>query len=122
MKYSEMSPEQRKAIIDDPENYPLLVSFLGKTGLLMPPEVDFLIRSGVDFEVDDHQVAEILGISVIELRLFRGRAPSSIQEVGEVVVPPPQRRRLHLLLLRLAVAMLGGMAALLRAIRGLLRL
>ena len=59
MRYSQMSREQRQQWLGDPQSYPLRVSFLGKEGLLSYGEVAFLREHGVDFEVDDAQIAEI---------------------------------------------------------------
>jgi hypothetical protein len=61
MLYSEMTAEQRSQLLDDPDNYPLRGSFLEKTGLLTPEVVRLLIDRGTDFEVDDRQVASVLG-------------------------------------------------------------
>lgn len=59
MRYSQLSLELR-LLLEDPENYPLLVTFLGKRGLLTFEEIAFLRRNGVDFDIDDHQVATLL--------------------------------------------------------------
>lgn len=59
MRYSQMSQEQRQQWLDDPQSYPLRISFLGKEALLSRPEVSFLREQGVDFELDDAQIAEI---------------------------------------------------------------
>ncbi len=61
MLYSQMSPEQRKILMDDPESYPLRIAFLGKVGILTQEEVAFLRENGVDFDVGDGQAAEALG-------------------------------------------------------------
>ncbi|MCL4464880.1 MAG: hypothetical protein M1401_01245 [Chloroflexi bacterium] len=61
MLYSQMSPAQRQALFDQPENYPFRVSFLGKVGILSQAELDLLRQNGVDFDVDDSQAAEVLG-------------------------------------------------------------
>ena len=61
MLYSQMSPEQRQALLDNPENYPLHVRFLGKVGIVDYEQVKFLRVNGVDFDVDDRQAAEVLG-------------------------------------------------------------
>ncbi|MGI5861031.1 MAG: hypothetical protein ACOX6T_03130 [Myxococcales bacterium] len=50
MRHSEMNAEQR-ALLDDPESYPMRVRFLGKTGTLSFTEVQFLRENGVDFEL-----------------------------------------------------------------------
>jgi hypothetical protein len=60
MLYSQLSPEQQRRILDDPAHYPLHVSFLGKAALLSFQEVAFLRRQGIDFEVHDEQVEELL--------------------------------------------------------------
>lgn len=54
-----MSPRQRQEILGEKENFPLRATFLGKTGLLSFDEVDFLRQNGVDFDLDDRQLAEI---------------------------------------------------------------
>lgn len=71
MRYSQMSDEQRQQLLDEPANYPLKVSFLGKRGLLMPGEVELLRRHEVDFDLDDDQISEITA-DLIE----RGEVPA----------------------------------------------
>jgi hypothetical protein len=61
MRYSQMSPEERREVLDVPANYPLRVTFLGKVGLLTFDQVAFLRRHGVDFAVDESQVERLLG-------------------------------------------------------------
>lgn len=68
-----MSPEQRQQILDEPDNYPLRVTFLGKTGLLTFEEAAFLRENAIDFEVDSSQIEEILAM---------------LTEQGEVPAPP----------------------------------
>ena len=60
MRFSELSPEERGVLLQEADNFPLRVTFLGKIGLLTREELDLLQAHGVDFDVDDHQVAEIL--------------------------------------------------------------
>ncbi len=66
MKYSEMNPAQRKLLLEDEESYPLRVSFLGKVGILTLEQVTFLREHQVDFDVDDHQAAAVLGERAVE--------------------------------------------------------
>lgn|GEM_PF-5770993 len=73
MRYSQMSEEQRHQLLDDAEHYPLRVSFLSKQALLSQGEVAFLRRNGVDFDVDDAQIAEI---------------QAELAEEGEAPAPP----------------------------------
>ncbi len=61
MKYSEMSPVQRKLLLEDEESYPLQVTFLGKVGILTMDQVTFLTEHQIDFDVDDRQAAAVLG-------------------------------------------------------------
>ncbi len=61
MKHSEMSPVQRKLLLEDEESYPLRVTFLGKVGLLTMEQVTFLREHQIDFDVDDRQAAAVLG-------------------------------------------------------------
>jgi hypothetical protein len=61
MLYSEMTAEQRAQLLDDPDNYPLRGSFLEKNGLLTPEVVRLLIDRSIDFDVDNRQVASVLG-------------------------------------------------------------
>lgn len=60
MRYSEMTTDMRSAVFPNPDNYPLRVTFLGKIGLLGSEGVALLLNNGVDFEVDDSQLADIL--------------------------------------------------------------
>ena len=60
MKTNEMSLQDAAAIFDDAENYPLRVTFDGKTLDLDAPAVADLRRRRVVFEVDEAQVARIL--------------------------------------------------------------
>ncbi len=71
MLYSEMSPEQRKTLLDDPEKYPMKVSFLDKVGILTREELAFLRENGVDFDVDDRQAAEALGEEAVRTAAAR---------------------------------------------------
>lgn len=116
MKYSQMTPEQRKELLDNPENYPLRVAFLGKVALLTLPEVAFLQRNGVDFDVDDRQVAEILGEQA-----GAGEAPSPGETI-EGAIPPAERPRHRLPWLGFLTALVGILAAGLRALGRFLRL
>ena len=59
MRYTQMSPTQRQQLLENPDNYPLRVSFLGKSGLLTYEEVGFLREHAVDFDVDQSQLAEL---------------------------------------------------------------
>lgn len=60
MLYSEMSEAQRQLLFDNPENYPLRVRFLRKSGLVTADVIVLLRREGIDFEVDDAQIEEIM--------------------------------------------------------------
>lgn len=60
MRYSDMSEEQRRVLLEDPANYPLRVRFMGKRGLLMPDAIVLLRQNEIDFEVDDVQIENIL--------------------------------------------------------------
>lgn len=59
MRYSEMSDELRVQLLDDPDNYPFRVRFLGKEGLLSMEELLFLRDNEVDFDISDAQIEEI---------------------------------------------------------------
>lgn len=61
MLYSCMSPEQRKTLLDDRENYPMRVRFLGKVGIMTQEELAFLRENEIDFDVDDRGAAAVLG-------------------------------------------------------------
>ncbi len=74
MLYSQMSREERKIVLDDPRNYPMRVSFLNKVGILCQEEVAFLRENQVDFDVDDSQVAEVLGEETVLAASARGAA------------------------------------------------
>ncbi|MHB1414519.1 MAG: hypothetical protein ACYC1C_04635 [Chloroflexota bacterium] len=60
MRYSEMSDKLRVQLLDDPENYPFRVSFLGKEGLLTMEELLFLRDNEVDFDISDNQIEAIM--------------------------------------------------------------
>lgn len=60
MRYSKMSQAQRRIVVDNTDNYPLKVIFRGKSGILSPHEIAFLIENGVDFAVDSAQFKSIL--------------------------------------------------------------
>jgi hypothetical protein len=60
VRYSLMPLRVRQLALSNIDNYPFRTKFLGKTGLLGFEAIDLLIRNGVDFEIDDAQVAEIL--------------------------------------------------------------
>ncbi len=83
-----MSEEQRHFFLDNPENYPVRVAFLGKRGLLTSQELRFLRGKGVDFDVDDHQIAEMEAET-----LYKGKA-----------IPPP-RQSLLLTLVSMAISL-----------------
>jgi len=71
MLYSQMSPEQRETLFGDPAHYPFHVNFLGKYGILSEGEISLLREHGIDFDVDDDEVANVLGpgvVAVAELR------------------------------------------------------
>ncbi len=88
MRYSDMTADQRRVLLDDPERYPLRVIFLGKAAILSYEELAFLRQRGVDFEIDRKQaeeaflekgvpvalpstVANVAGLFLALLRLFR---------------------------------------------------
>jgi len=96
MLYSQMSDDQRRQLLDDREMYPWRVTFLGKTGILSYEAISLLRDSGVDFDVDDHQIAEML---------------EEMMEKGEMPAPPRG------MLLGLAAAVLAGVMLLRRVIR-----
>ncbi|MHB1417590.1 MAG: hypothetical protein ACYC1C_20270 [Chloroflexota bacterium] len=60
MLYSEMSAQQRELLLDNLDNYPLRVSFLGKSGLLSAEGVALLRKNNVDFDLDDRQARNII--------------------------------------------------------------
>jgi hypothetical protein len=60
MFYHEMSGQDRRAILEPEDNYPLLVTFDGRTQPLGRAEVQALLRAGQDFEVDESQASRIL--------------------------------------------------------------
>ncbi len=60
MRYSQMSDQARKMLLDDPEYYPWRVRFLGKGGILCYEEIAFLRQEGVDFDIDDQQASAAL--------------------------------------------------------------
>jgi len=96
VRYSQMSDEQRQQLLDNPEHYPLRVSFLGKVGLLSFEEVELLRQHDVDFDVADRQVAAIL---------------EELLEKGEPPAPPRS------LLLRLGASLTVGLVFLKQIMR-----
>lgn len=97
MLYSRMNSDKRKQIVEQSENYPLRVSFLGKTGLLSPGEVAFLRSRGVEFDVDDSQVQDIL-LELAEqeetdrkVEIGSGEREITTVSENQVMVEPPGR-------------------------------
>ncbi len=88
MRYTEMTLEQRRALLDDPESYPLRVVFLGKAAILTAEELEFLRRNGVDFDVDERQAEDILTKAAREdvAVLWSGPTPAVAAETG--ATPP----------------------------------
>jgi len=95
MKYSRMSLEQRKLLLEDPESYPLRVTFLGKTGIITEEQVAFLLENHVDFDVDDRQAAEVLG-------------PEAVQRAA--AAEHPRRAALYLLLVLADAILVAAMS------------
>ena len=113
MRYSEMRDEWRHQLLDDPEIYPLRVTFLGKTGILTMEQVSFMRKNGVDFNVDDDQLLEIL-----EERRSYGAWNGEIDEnvLSGLHRTSPQRSTLFS-----TAAVAGGFLGLLRLIRRIFR-
>lgn len=62
MRWVEMTLMDAKAVFEHDDNYPLTITFDGKTEQLDRPGVRALRQAKVDFDVDDREV---------ELALFR---------------------------------------------------
>lgn len=60
MKSTEMSLQDRQAVFEHPENYPLVVTLDGRTSELDADAIADLRRRRIAFEVDEAQVARIL--------------------------------------------------------------
>lgn len=87
MRYAEMTPEEREKLLDDPDNYPLPVTFLGKTGLLSFEAVELLREHEVDFDVDDRPAAEILDPECLARRDAESRAGSPAARLMSLLRP-----------------------------------
>ena len=103
MKYSQMSPRQRKELLENPDNYPLYVTFLNKTGLLTFEQVAFLREHDVDFDVEDRLAEVVLGRAVVRRAAEERREQEALEEIEEAVAveTPPARRQLDQQLLML---------------------
>ncbi len=123
MKYSQMSPGQRKELLENPDNYPLYVTFLNKTGLLTFEQVAFLREHDVDFDVEDRLAEVVLGREVVRQAAEERREEEALEEIEEAVAEetPPALRQLHQQLLhlraRLARVLPAALGPLLSALR-----
>ena len=116
MQYSEMTPAQRGALLDDPDVYPLRVTFLGKAAILTREEIAFLRQNGVDFDVDQNQADRILVEAAHRDVAVLWSAPADEAPEG-AGAPPSATRGLFVVI----AAVLGGAYALLRLAARFLR-
>lgn len=93
MRYSEMGLRQRQWLLANPENYPLRIDFLGKTGLLGFEAVALLVRHGVDFDVDDDQITKLLSEQENVVAPMAAPEPEQYQISGlTTIIPSPARQ------------------------------
>lgn len=83
MLYSEMSAQQRELLLDNLDNYPLRVSFLGKSGLLSAEGVELLRKHDVDFDLDDRQARSIMSGATVPKAPWARRAAKSRPDAHE---------------------------------------
>lgn len=129
MKYSEMTPLQRKILLETEDSYPLRVRFLNKVGILTMGQVQFLKEREVDFDVDDRLAAAVLGEYAVEqaltqrtVHLVTEEIRETVHETVETILPPPRQRQLREAEGEAVGGIAGAFAALLRLIRRVLRL